>query len=70
MTTTARPVGDLPADPFAAHDTTDYGMPTDTEKGITTVRITNPLLLAARRAALTVQADDNGDADSTDPLDL
>lgn len=33
------------------------------------VRITNRLLLAARRAALTVQADDNGDADSTDPLD-
>lgn len=69
MTTTARPVGALPADPFAPFATTDYGMPTDTEKGITTVRITSPLLLAARRAALTVQADDNGDAFSIDTDD-
>lgn len=33
------------------------------------VRITSPLLLAARRAALDIEADDDGTADSHDPLD-
>lgn len=32
-------------------------------------RITNPLLLASRRAALTVQTDDDGDSYSTDTDD-
>lgn len=66
MTTTARPTGSLPADPFAAFDATDYGLPTDTEKGITTVRVTSPLLLAARRAALDIETDDDGTAYSID----